>query len=139
MTSTTVQESLFNDTLCEEALLMALKHTPYVYIGRRKLKVMNVVVLKKGTVTHIVGVPAFDDDVNWNYDQYVPLKEIILDKDKLVLGRVVSGLNLIVAFHGGVKNAISKFNMVSKDIGDHQLFGKIESLVITSTGRRITF
>ena len=134
-----MQNSLFKDTLCDEALLMALKHTPYIHIGRRKIKMMNVVVLKKENTTHIVGLPVFDHDINWTYDQYVPLKEIILDKDKLTLGRIVSGLNLIVTFHGGLKNAIRKFNTVSKDIGDYQLFGKIESLVVTTTGNRVTF
>lgn len=122
-----------------DVVLNMLKHTPYIHIGRRKIKMMNVVVLKKDNTSHIVGLPAFNHDINWNYDQYVPLKEIILENDKLVFGRVVSGLNLIVTFHGGLKNGISKFNTVSKDIGEYQLFGKIESLVVTTTGNRITF
>lgn len=128
----------FNEALDAETILKMLKQSPYVHKGKRKTRLTNVLLLEKANAKYVIALPDLETE-SPSYDVYAQLKKIVVTHDALIVGDVISGLSLMIGEYGGLKNAIIKYNHISKDIGNHSLFGRILSLVVLNTGREVTF
>lgn len=130
-------QSLFEYHTADE-IIDVLKKERAVKCENRKFPLTHVLIFKKDDIRYVTYIPAGDVSSSI-VTAYVSIRPITLNAKGCQLGGRISGLALMPFACSGIKPAIEKYNGISKDIGDYELFGKIEAIVSLVDDTTINF